>query len=145
MQSANERMTQIQTDNQSAITEAEQSVIQKMSMAQQEMQSASTNLQDNLTAIAQKQQANKDSIQRVNAQLADMTVGGIPKRGTKISSSEARGKISSETERIKDIAAANPSCPAVVDAANGYDGQVYYGGKPANKHGRGKSSDKAAK
>ncbi|MFS4459067.1 hypothetical protein [Bdellovibrio sp. HCB2-146] len=145
MQSANERMTQIQNDNQKEITEAEESVIQKMSMAQQEMQSASTNLQDNLTAIAQKQQANKDAIQRVNAQLADMTVGGVPKRGTKISSSEARSKISSETERIKDIAAANPSCPAVVDAANGYDGKVYYGGSSSNKHGRGKSSDKAAK
>ena len=72
---------------------AEEQVVKKMQLATQELQSLQTKLQDDLTAIAEKQKNLNQAIAAVNQSMSELTAGGKPKSGTEQSVAEASATV----------------------------------------------------
>lgn len=79
---------------------AEEAVVKKMQLATQEMQTLQTKLQDDVTAINEKQKNLNQAIAAANQSLSELTSGGKPKSGTEQSVAEASATVGDQVNII---------------------------------------------
>ncbi len=114
-----------------------QEVLKKMQITQQEMTAAQTKMTSDLQANAQKAASQKEALNRAQQDLADLSVGGKPKRGTEYSVSDTHSDISTYTNQIQNIVD-DPE----IEKACGYLGQNVPGLKKRSSSRSSRGSSK---
>jgi hypothetical protein len=98
---AGSQLAEIQADAKTAGDNATNDVLKKMSLAQQQMTTEKTNMDQQLAAIKAEETAANQKLNQINSDMA-MVLGSKPKAGSTSTANEAASVISAQQDTIDD-------------------------------------------